>query len=161
MLCRRAFRYFLSHRKVYRSKESRLSWMLRGGSRGFFDQRLAADGASCATSGRRGGVPVRESPREVGTAVGSVVGGLTGQDVSEADLRRLIKDIQKDEEARSAVEAIGTALSPTPVRVRYCPVTGKHYSARVKICPIHNVPLLDVVDEPAPAADTNQKETAP
>ena len=82
----------------------------------------------------------------VTTALQAVVGGVSGQEVQEQDLRGLIRQVQKDEEARSAVESISEAVGQTPPVVMYCPLCGGRYSPELKLCPIHNVPLKTVAD---------------
>ena len=77
---------------------------------------------------------------ETVSAVGSVAGALSGKTMSDEDTRHLMKKIQSDPQARSAVEAI-TAAGAQPVVIKYCPVDGKRFSSRFVRCPEHDVSL--------------------
>ena len=78
------------------------------------------------------------------TAVKSVIGAVSGQEINDSDLRDLGKQLKKDEEAKTAVEAISESMVNPGERVKYCPVTGKRYSSKLEKCPIHGVPLEEV-----------------
>ena len=88
----------------------------------------------------------QETPQDVGKALQSITGNLTGKEMSEEDLRELSRQIQKDEEAKSAVEAVTTAVGGGVVSAKYCPVDGKHFSADMKTCPAHKVELVPIED---------------
>ncbi len=85
-----------------------------------------------------------ESNKEVISALGSVTEGLTNQKVSDKDLKNLAIQIQKDPQAKSALESINQALSVQQTGIKYCPVNGKRYSHRFKVCPVHGVELKNV-----------------
>ncbi|MCD4779718.1 MAG: hypothetical protein K8S27_04110 [Candidatus Omnitrophica bacterium] len=78
------------------------------------------------------------------TAWETVSEAITGQEMTEDELRNLARDIRKDKDAQSALESIATALDPQKVRVKYSPATGKRYSADMEICPETGVKLLPV-----------------
>ncbi|MFH1360349.1 MAG: hypothetical protein ABIJ41_04850 [Candidatus Omnitrophota bacterium] len=50
------------------------------------------------------------------------------------------------QDVRSAVEAIADSVSGQKVQVTYCPLCGRHYSGRVKICPVDQTPL-EILEE--------------
>lgn len=52
--------------------------------------------------------------------------------------------IRTDKEAQSAVGAISEAVTGMGSTVKYCPVTGKRYSPRIEVCPVHGVALEEV-----------------
>ena len=66
--------------------------------------------------------------------------GLTNQPVTQAQLKNLAVQVQKDPEARSAVRSINTALSPQHT-VKYCPENGERFSADMTYCPDGKVKL--------------------
>jgi len=99
--------------------------------------------AGCATTSQQG--KRAESREEEKAALQSVVGAVSNREVGEEDLRDLSRQIGGDEEARQAVETIAQGLGGE-VRVKYCPVTGKRYHPRFKVCPVHGVPLKEVKD---------------
>ena len=59
-------------------------------------------------------------------------------------LEKLSHDIQKDKQAQSALESVTGAVISHRIEVYYCPVDGERFSPRVKICPVHQVPLKKV-----------------
>ena len=94
---------------------------------------------SLLTSGCRTVSSTHESSqREAASAVGSVAGALSGKVMTDEDTRHLVKEIQNDPEARTAVQTITGAQ---PVIIKYCPVDGKRFSSRFERCPEHDVPL--------------------
>jgi len=90
------------------------------------------------------GETVKTDPREAGEAVGSIAEALTGKELSPEEQQRLLKDIQKDEEAQSAIQTISDSLNSQSIRVKYSPATGKRYSADLEYCPETGVKLLPV-----------------
>ena len=76
-------------------------------------------------------------------AIQSVVGGVSGKEVSEQDLRKLSADLKKDKDAQAALEAIANPMTQG-VHVKYCPVDGKRFSGNLKTCPEQDVELKDV-----------------
>jgi len=90
--------------------------------------------------------PRQETSQEAISAMKSVTSSISGEKISDEDLKSLDKELKKDEEAQSAVRTITDALSEKRVIIKYCPVTGKRYSPSLKKCPIHGVELI-VVEE--------------
>ena len=76
------------------------------------------------------------------SAVGTMTEGLTNQDISEEDFKRLRVQVQKDPETQSAVKAVNSAFNIQDTCVKYCPVDGKRYSCRLETCADHNVKLM-------------------
>jgi len=104
--------------------------------------------SSCVSTSRqnRSGVATAagqkpENWHEVESAVGAVVGSVSGQEVTSGDLRKLDRQIRTDDETKSAVNVLENSLSGKTSGVKYCPVDGKRYSARLEICPEHKVQL--------------------
>ena len=85
-----------------------------------------------------------ESREEVISAIGTMTQGLTNANISEADLKRLAVQVEKDPQAQSAVKAVNSAFSVEDTGVKYCPVDGKRFSSRLETCPDHKVKLLAV-----------------
>ncbi|MDP2652693.1 MAG: hypothetical protein Q8Q08_01535 [Candidatus Omnitrophota bacterium] len=104
--------------------------------------------AGCATL-RQAAAPVPaaqgESSREAEEALTSVVGAVSGRDVNAEDLKNLAYEVRRDPEAHAAVESISNAVQGNVV-IKYCPVDGKRFSARVDLCPEHNV-ALNILEE--------------
>ncbi|MCA9398577.1 MAG: hypothetical protein KC618_02425 [Candidatus Omnitrophica bacterium] len=75
-------------------------------------------------------------------SLGSVAGAMSGgESLSEEELKALAKDLRKDPEARSAVEAITESVSQPVKRVKYSPATGKRYAPNMTEDPETGVPL--------------------
>ncbi|GEM_PF-1939584 len=51
---------------------------------------------------------------------------------------------ETQKEIQTAVGTIVNTVSGKQVSVRYCPVCGKHYSAKLGVCPKDDSPLRDV-----------------
>ena len=85
----------------------------------------------------------KETPDDVINAVIRVGKTLTGQDMSQEDVRRLGQSVAKDPEAQSAI----TSITQTGVDAKYCPVDGKHFSGRVTLCPEHHVELRPISED--------------
>lgn len=96
--------------------------------------------AGCSATQKSAPQATGETRAEVISAMEKVVGAVSGQEVNEQDLRKLNQQIQKDPEAKSAVESINNTLSGQ-VTVKYCPVDGERYNPKFLECPIHHVPL--------------------
>ncbi len=75
------------------------------------------------------------------SAASAVLGAVSGQDVTEQDLKNLAQQVQKDKEAQSAVESISGVFDPSRPKIKYCPVCGKRYRFTFEECPVHHVPL--------------------
>ena len=88
-----------------------------------------------------GGGSQEETRKEVEAALKSVAEAISGNDLSEEDLKVLSKQLREDEDAQSAVEAITDAMSNAVRKVKYCPVDGKRYSPNLETCPDHGMPL--------------------
>lgn len=84
----------------------------------------------------------REQDKE---AIKSVLGTMTGREVDDKDLEDLSRQVEKDEDVRSAVEAISGSTSPGSGAM-VCPNDGKRYSARLKTCPDGVTPLEPIQD---------------
>ncbi len=89
----------------------------------------------------------KETKEEILSAAGTVVEAVSGQDMTEEELKDFVENMRKDEEAQEAVETIADALDQNHKKVKYCPVTGKRYRYSLERCPIHNVPLKVLGEE--------------
>lgn len=85
----------------------------------------------------------KESSQEVVSAVEAVVGAMSGQDLDSRNLRQVARQVQQDQKAKTAVEAIVNSMS-SGVSVKYCPVDGKRYDAHFEKCPEHGVTLQEI-----------------
>ena len=85
----------------------------------------------------------QETRKEEGTAIQAVLGAVSGQEVNEQGLHDLVREVQKDQEAQSAVKAIAESSSPG-IDAMVCPNDGKRYSARLKTCPDGVTPLQSI-----------------
>jgi hypothetical protein len=83
----------------------------------------------------------KDSMNEAIAAFGTVTEGLTNQPVSQQDLKNLSIQVQKDPQAKSAVQSINQALSVQQVGVKYCPLDGQRFDMSVDMCPTHHVKL--------------------
>lgn len=88
-----------------------------------------------------------ESRQDVETAVSAVMGSVSGQDIKSRDLHKLGHRIATDKETQSAVDVLQKSLIGEEVGVKYCPVDGKRYSARLAVCPVHGVPLKSLDEQ--------------
>jgi hypothetical protein len=100
----------------------------------------------CQTAPARKTSHARESSKEMLNAVGEVAGVLAGQELTDEQKKKLVRDIQKDKDAQSALRAISGAMDIKQTAVKYCPVDGKRYSHDLQICPEHKVKLQELVD---------------
>jgi hypothetical protein len=87
-----------------------------------------------------------ESDQETLQAVGSATEALTGKQLTEEEKRQLLRDLQKDEDAQSAMKSISGALDVKQTGIKYCPVDGRRFSADVIDCPDHKVQLKELTD---------------
>ena len=86
--------------------------------------------AGCQTA------PVRQtSQTETVSALTTMTTGLTGQALSEEDLKKAAAQIQKDPDAQSAVAAVAASFTQEPGDIKYCPVDGTRYSGNLTKCP--------------------------
>ena len=92
----------------------------------------------------KAGASQPETSRDVESALQAVTGTLSGQQIDEAGLRDLSRQIQKDEKARTAVEAVTGAIQGKEIKAKYCPLTGKHYSAELDLCPEDGAKLVPI-----------------
>ena len=83
----------------------------------------------------------KEKNENVEGALSAVAGALSGKALSKEEVRNLEKQIQTDEDAQTAIEAITDSVGGKDPRVKYCPVTGKRYAPYLEICPEHKVKL--------------------
>ena len=74
-------------------------------------------------------------------ALKTVAQAVIGKEMSDQELETLTKQLQTDPEAQSAAQTIKNSLANPSIQAKYCPVDGKRYAARVKICPVHHVEL--------------------
>lgn len=68
-------------------------------------------------------------------ALQSVAGAITGSTVTEKDLKDVGRQVQRNPEARSAVESISSSLDSTNQKIKYCPETGERFAAHLEYCP--------------------------
>ncbi len=107
--------------------------------------------AGCASSSQTDARVVRpqapgESQHEVVSAMEHVLGAVSGKSVDQKQLENLGQTIQKDPQAKSAVEAITNTMSGQASNVKYCPIDGQRYSPKFVSCPVHHVPLKSLSD---------------
>lgn len=98
--------------------------------------------AGCATT-----PPVvkgQKDPQETVSALSTMTQGMTNQDLSREDLKRLAEQVRSNPEAQSAVKAVNSSFEVQDTGVKYCPVDGKRYSSRLEDCPEHNTKLIPV-----------------
>lgn len=74
----------------------------------------------------------------------AIAGSLRGKELSDAELKNLTQQIQTDEEARSAIQTISNSMGGKSVQVKYCPVCGKRFAARMELCPDDHSALKEV-----------------
>ncbi len=92
------------------------------------------------------GTPSAGSREEALAAASAVLGAMSGQEVTEKDLKDFAQQVQKDKEAQSAVESIANTFDPGRPKIKYCPVCGKRYRFSMEECPVHHVPLKVLED---------------
>ncbi len=100
----------------------------------------------CASSGPKTAKALQpqapgESQEDVVSAMEHVLGSVSGKLVDQKQLENLGKEIQKDPQAKSAVQAITNSVSGQNQTVKYCPIDGQRYSPKFSVCPVHQVPL--------------------
>ena len=78
-----------------------------------------------------------ESSKDAASALGVVAGSYTGKPMTEEELKQKAREIEKDPEAQSAIQALTTAS-----KIKYSPVTGKRYSAELEYVPETGAKLL-------------------
>ena len=83
-----------------------------------------------------------ESKREIMNAAARVSSALSGKDMRGEDLRRMERSVRQDPQTRTAIDAI-----TQPVQAKYCPKDGKHFSGHLKLCPEHNIELIDIQED--------------
>jgi len=83
----------------------------------------------------------KKNTEDVREVLSTVVGALSGRSLSEDELRNLENQIQSDEEAQSAIQAIADSVGGKATHVKYCPVTGRRYASHLEVCPEHQVKL--------------------
>lgn len=89
----------------------------------------------CQTAGK-------ESSADMKQAVKTIAESVSGQDLSDKDVNRLIKDLREDPEAQSAVTAIKESVSGEQAgRIKYSPATGKRYAPHLEYDPETGVKL--------------------
>jgi len=74
-------------------------------------------------------------------AVEAIVEAITGKELSDSEKADLMKQLQKDKEAQSAIQAIADSLDSTKSRIKYSPATGKRYSPDLEVDPETGVKL--------------------
>ncbi len=107
--------------------------------------------SGCASSRATAGKALRpqapgESPQEVVSAMENVLGAVSGKNVDQKQLENLGKQIQKDPQAKSALQAISDSVSGQGKAIKYCPVDGERFSPKFETCPVHHVPLKSLGD---------------
>ena len=98
---------------------------------------LGAYGCQSTSSLKSG----QESKDDIETALGSVAAAMSQKQLSDKELKQLAKDLRKDKEAQSAVEAIGQSIQPNQMKIKYCPVGGERYASSLSVCPVHKIEL--------------------
>ncbi|MCR4336601.1 MAG: hypothetical protein NUV91_02185 [Candidatus Omnitrophica bacterium] len=100
---------------------------------------------SCSSTRNRvePGTVTTESSQEIESALTTVVGGMSGQNIDREDLYHLGKKLRKDKETQLAVNAVVQTMQGNVV-VKYCPVDGERFHAKMEICPTHHVELKTV-----------------
>ena len=88
---------------------------------------------SCATA--QAPIAKNETPKEVKRAVKSVAEAMSGKELSDAEVNKLVNDLKTDEEAQSAVKAMTDAVSGEKPKLKYSPVTGKRYAPHMEYDP--------------------------
>jgi len=83
----------------------------------------------------------KKDTEDIGEILAVVAGALSGKPLSEEELNNLEKQIQTDEEAQSAIQAIADSVGGKATNVKYCPVTGRRYAFHFELCPEHQVKL--------------------
>ena len=83
-----------------------------------------------------------DTPEKKDAALKAVAEEISGKELTDEEFGDLKKKLTETEESQSAVTAIKESFSPqTPVVIKYCPVDGKRYAARLEECPEHKVKL--------------------
>ncbi len=105
----------------------------------------------CASSGSTTAKGLRpqasgESQQDVVSAVEQVLGAVSGKPIDQKQLENLGKEIQKDPQTKSAVQAITNSVSGQGPAGKYCPIDGKRYSPKFSVCPVHHIPLKSLGD---------------
>ena len=77
------------------------------------------------------------------SAIVAVTSAVTGKNVTHKDLQKAAVDIRQDPEARRSAQTVSQVLSGQQ-HIKYCPLTGKRYSADLTICPEHGEVLKDI-----------------
>ena len=54
------------------------------------------------------------------------------------------RPLETKEDVQSAVGSVVKTIKGDAVRVKYCPLCAKHYSAKVEVCPADQTPLKEV-----------------
>ncbi len=85
--------------------------------------------------------PKTDANAEMESALKSVAGAVKGSPLTDADLKKLNKQMREDKDAQSAVSTITGAMSGKEHTIKYCPKDGKRFAGSVQICPDHNVEL--------------------
>jgi hypothetical protein len=102
-----------------------------------------ASGCATASKPPAGSKTVETVPQQIDAAQ-KVVSAMAGHEMTPGDMKRVVGDIRKDGESRSAVQKIlGTTEKPV---IKYSPATGKHYSGELEFDPETGV-KLEVVPE--------------
>ncbi len=86
---------------------------------------------------------MKQSDRREGDDVKSIqtmVEAVGGKNVSKNDLLKLQKQMENNQEIKSAVQAVGEAVKGKN-RSKYSPVTGKRYAPNMQVDPETGVPL--------------------
>ena len=101
---------------------------------------LALVGGLGACSSTKGMVNAKEgeTTKDAASALGVVAGSYTGKTMTPEELQKAAKNIESDEQAKSAINAMTAAPS-----IKYSPVNGKRYSGDLEYDPENpNVKLL-------------------
>ena len=93
----------------------------------------------CATSQPLPGSSINREETEA--ALESIAEAISGQELSEEDVKKLKEQIRKDPEAQSAIKVITNSVSGQNQRWKYSPATGKRYEPHMEVDPETCVPL--------------------
>ena len=87
-----------------------------------------------------------QETKEMKSVIGSLAEAVGGKELNEQEINNLEQNIRKDPEAREAVQMISDSISGKNKQIKYCPITGKRYSPKLKECPVHHEELKWVAE---------------
>lgn len=72
-------------------------------------------------------------------AIRQMLNAVSSQELSDAQIRKIAQDIQKDSDSQEAIDKI--LFHPQDSVIKYSPATGKHYSGHLEFDPETGVRL--------------------